>query len=73
MNNSDSLKDALVDDIESLYKEVNQLARTDALPADQIQLLRGLVSVSQFVAQQTAEQHSSDGAMIAEVTALKDE
>ncbi len=73
MNSSDSLKDALVDEIESFYKEVNQLARTDALPDDQLQLLRGLVSVSQFVAKQTAEQHTSDGAIIAEVTALKDE
>ena len=73
MDSSDSLKDALVDDIESFYKQINQLTRTDALPADQLQLLRSLVSVSQFVATQTAEQHSSDGAMIAEVTALKDE
>jgi len=77
MNSSDALpgssKDALVDDIESLYKQVNQLACADALPEDQLQLLRGLVSVSQFVAQQTAEQHNTDGAMLAEVTALKDE
>ncbi|MEL7501673.1 MAG: GAF domain-containing protein [Cyanobacteria bacterium J06554_6] len=73
MDSANSLQDALVDEIESLYKEVNQLARTDALPETALQLLRGLVSVSQYVAQQTAKQHSSGGAMLAEVTALKDE
>lgn len=73
MTSEDSLQDALVDEIETLYKDVSKLTRSSAVPDAQLQLLRGLISVSQFATQQTAQQNSSGGAMVAEIIALKDE
>ncbi|NEP15497.1 MAG: GAF domain-containing protein [Leptolyngbya sp. SIO4C1] len=59
MDSQDSLRAALVSELESLYKTVNQLTRSDSVPDTQLQLLRGLVSLSQFAAHQVQPSGSS--------------
>jgi PAS domain S-box-containing protein len=73
MDSEHSLRAALVTELESLYKEISELTRSNTVPEPQLQLLRGLVSISQFAAQQTAQQQSSGGALLAEITTLKEE
>ncbi|MEM8804497.1 MAG: GAF domain-containing protein [Cyanobacteria bacterium P01_G01_bin.38] len=73
MDSSDTLREALVTEIESLYKEVNQLTRIANVPDPQLQLLRGLVSLSQFTAQQTAQQQQSGSSLSSDLATLQSE
>ncbi|MEO0457225.1 MAG: GAF domain-containing protein [Cyanobacteria bacterium P01_A01_bin.114] len=73
MDSSDTLRDALMAEIESLYKEVNQLTRVVNVPDTQLQLLRGLVSLSQFAAQQTAQQQQSGSSLSSDLATLQNE
>ncbi|MBE9070107.1 GAF domain-containing protein [Leptolyngbya cf. ectocarpi LEGE 11479] len=73
MDNQTLLKDALTDELGLLYKNVTQLTSVKSLPEDDLQLLRGLVSVLQFAAQQMTQQQASGGKLTADVAALRDE
>ena len=72
MDNQTLLKEALADELGALYKNVTQLTAIPSLPEDDLQLLRGLVSVLQFAAQQMAEQQASGGKLSADVTMLQE-
>ena len=72
MDNQTLLKEALTDELGSLYKNITQLTDVKSLPEDDLQLLRGLVSVLQFAAQQMTQQQASGGKLTADVTALRD-
>ena len=72
MDNQTLLKEALTDELGSLYKSITQLTDVKSLPEDDLQLLRGLVSVLQFAAQQMTQQQASGGKLTADVTALRD-
>lgn len=72
MDDQTLLKDALTDELGALYKSVTQLTSVKSLPEDDLQLLRGLVSVLQFAAQQMAQQQASGGKLTADVTALRE-
>ena len=72
MDNQTLLKDALTDELGELYKHITQLTRVKSLPEDDLQLLRGLVSVLQFAAQQMSQQQASGGKLAADVTALRE-
>lgn len=72
MDNQTLLKEALADELGALYKNVTQLTTLQSLPEDDLQLLRGLVSVLQFAAQQMAEQQASGGKLSADVTILQE-
>lgn len=73
MDNQILLKEALTDELGALYTHVTQLAHVKTLPEDDLQLLRGLISVLQFAAQQMAEQQASGGKLTADVNALREE
>jgi PAS domain S-box-containing protein len=70
-HSQDQLRNALVTELDALYKEIAQLTRVNAVSTDHLQLLRGLVSVSQFAAQQAAQAQNTGGALIAETTQLQ--
>ncbi|MGD1856152.1 MAG: GAF domain-containing protein [Leptolyngbyaceae cyanobacterium] len=72
MDNQNLLKEALTDELGLLYKNVTQLTDVKSLPEDDLQLLRGLVSVLQFAAQQMTQQQASGGKLTADVTALRE-
>ncbi|NEQ49657.1 MAG: GAF domain-containing protein [Leptolyngbya sp. SIO3F4] len=72
MDNQTLLKEALTDELGLLYKNVTQLTDVKSLPEDDLQLLRGLVSVLQFAAQQMTQQQASGGKLTADVTALRE-
>lgn len=73
MDNQTLLKEALTDELGSLYKNITQLTGVKSLPEDDLQLLRGLVSVLQFATQQMTQQQASGGKLTADVTALRDQ
>jgi PAS domain S-box-containing protein len=73
MDSQNQLREALVAELESLYKEISQLTRVNAVSSDQLQLLRGLVSVSHFAAQQATQAQDTGGALIAESAQLQQE
>ncbi|MEM8614441.1 MAG: GAF domain-containing protein [Cyanobacteria bacterium P01_H01_bin.105] len=73
MDNQVLLKEALTDELGTLYKNITQLTDVKSLPEDDLQLLRGLVSVLQFAAQQMTQQQASGGKLTADVAALRDE
>ncbi|MEO0867858.1 MAG: GAF domain-containing protein [Cyanobacteria bacterium J06642_11] len=73
MDNQTLLKDALTDEVGLLYKNIAQLTRVQSLPEDDLQLLRGLVSVLQFAAQQMSAQQASGGKLTADVAALREQ
>ena len=72
MDNQILLKEALTDELGVLYKKINQLTDVKSLPEDDLQLLRGLVSVLQFATQLMTQQQASGGKLTADVTALRD-
>ena len=72
MDNQILLKEALAEELGTLYKNVTQLTAVQSLPEDDLQLLRGLVSVLQFAAHQMAEQQASGGQLTADVTLLQE-
>ncbi|MEM7794108.1 MAG: GAF domain-containing protein [Cyanobacteria bacterium P01_C01_bin.118] len=72
MDNQTLLKDALTEELGVLYKNITQLTDVKSLPEDDLQLLRGLVSVLQFAAQQMTQQQASGGKLTADVTALRE-
>ena len=73
MDNQVLLKEALTDELGMLYKNITQLTDVTSLPEDDLQLLRGLVSVLQFAAQQMTKQQASGGKLTADVAALQEE
>ncbi len=73
MDNQILLKEALTDELGLLYKNLTQLTAVKSLPEDDLQLLRGLVSVLQFAAQQMTQQQASGGKLTADVAALRDQ
>lgn len=73
MDNQTLLKEALTDELGLLYKNITQLTSVKSLPEDDLQLLRGLVSILQFAAQQMTTQQASGGKLTADVAALRDE
>ncbi|MEM9266732.1 MAG: GAF domain-containing protein [Cyanobacteria bacterium P01_F01_bin.13] len=72
MDNQKLLKEALTDELGALYKNITQLTDVKSLPEDDLQLLRGLVSVLQFATQQMTQQQASGGKLTADVTALRE-
>ena len=72
MDNQSLLKEALTDELGLLYKHITQLTNVTSLPEDDLQLLRGLVSILQFAAQQMTQQQASGGKLTADVAALRD-
>ncbi|MFG6098767.1 GAF domain-containing protein [Leptothoe sp. ISB3NOV94-8A] len=72
MDNQILLKEALTDELGVLYTNITQLTDVKSLPEDDLQLLRGLVSVLQFATQQMTQQQASGGKLTADVTALRD-
>ncbi|EKV03068.1 PAS domain S-box [Leptolyngbya sp. PCC 7375] len=72
MDNQILLKEALTDELGVLYANITQLTDVKSLPEDDLQLLRGLVSVLQFATQQMTQQQASGGKLTADVTALRD-
>ena len=72
MDDQTLLKEALTDELGNLYKNITQITAVTALPEDDLQLLRGLVSVLQFAAKQMAEQQASGGQLTADVTVLQE-
>ncbi|NEP62459.1 MAG: GAF domain-containing protein [Symploca sp. SIO2G7] len=72
MDDQTLLKGALNDELGLLYKNVTQLTSVKSLPEADLQLLRGLVSVLQFAAQQMAQQQASGGKLTADVAALRE-
>lgn len=73
MDNQRLLKEALTDELSLLYKTITQLTAAKSLPEDDLQLLRGLVSVLQFATQQMTQQQASGGKLTADVAALRDQ
>ncbi|MEM6255674.1 MAG: GAF domain-containing protein [Cyanobacteria bacterium P01_D01_bin.156] len=73
MDNQTLLKDALTDELGSVYKNVTQLTYLKSLPDNDLQLLRGLVSVLQFAAQQMSQEQASGGKLTADVMALQEQ
>ena len=72
MDTQTLLKEALTDELGLLYTNVTQLTAVKSLPEDDLQLLRGLVSVLQFAAQQMTQQQAAGGKLAADVTALRE-
>ena len=73
MDDQTLLKEALTDELGDLYKNITQLTTlTSSLPEDDLQLLRGLVSILQFATQQMAEQQISGGELMTDVTVLRE-
>ncbi|MEA5464290.1 GAF domain-containing protein [Leptothoe sp. PORK10 BA2] len=73
MDNQSLLKEALTDELGALYQNITQLTAVKSLPEDDLQLLRGLVSVLQFASQQMSQQQASGGKLTADITALRDQ
>lgn len=71
MDNQDLLRDALSQELDALYKNIMLLTTASSLPETDLQLLRGLVSVSQFAAQQMSQQQISGGKLSADVNELR--
>ena len=72
MDDQTLLKEALTDELGDLYKTITRLTTTTSLPEDDLQLLRGLVSVLQFATRQMADQQAADGALTTDVTVLRE-
>lgn len=67
------VKDALADELNVLCQGINALLASDTVSEQQLQLLRGLISVSHFATQQAAQEQYSAGELLANLDLLQQE
>jgi PAS domain S-box-containing protein len=65
------VKDALAGELETLYQGINQLVDLDTVPESQLQLLRGLISLSQFTVHQAAQEQYDSAELVSSLESLQ--